>query len=421
VTPRLLRKPNRPIDISPMQIQRIDVYLLRLPQHYRVGGQSHTPNRLPGTDYYVEPQWVHAYSSVLKSCAVKITADDGAFGWGEVQAPLTPQTPAALITTLLGPGLLGQDALATVALHDRLYHLMLARGHTGSFIADAMAGLDIALWDLKARRYGVPLCELLGGPYRRELPAYVSGLRVAGVEEKAALARRLVAAGFQGVKLFSGADPDALKAEAHSVRAAIGAKAFLAIDAICKYDLPQARRVGAVLDELRADWFEAPLGAEDLEGHARLARSLATPVAVGETLRTPREFEPWLRAGAMAVAQPDLMRTGVTGILRIAALAGTAHVPVTLHTGVCTGIGMAASWQVAAALPGELPQEHQEDLFAIAGSVLCTPLEQRAGRLIVPERPGIGVEVDETAVRRLATEHWVVDGAGRRLESQTEG
>jgi D-galactarolactone cycloisomerase len=403
-----------------MQIQQIAVYLLRLPQHYRVGGQIHTPNRLPGTDYYVEPQWVHAYSSVLESCVVKITADDGTFGWGEVQAPLSPQTPAALITTLLGPALLGQEALATAALHDRLCHLMLARGHTGSFIADAMAGLDIALWDLKARRYEVPLHELLGGPYRRELPAYVSGLRVPGVEEKAALARRLVAAGYLGVKLFSGANPTELEIEARSVRAAIGAKAFLAVDAICKYDLPEARRVGAVLDELRADWFEAPLGANDLEGHARLARTLVTPVAVGETLRTPRQFEPWLRAGAMAVAQPDVMRAGVTGTLRIAALADAAHVPVTLHTGVCTGIGMAATWQVAAALCGDLPQEHQEDLFAIAGSVLCTPLEQRAGRLIVPERPGIGVEVDETAVRRLATEHWMVDASGRRRESQTE-
>lgn len=414
--PERIRGPptnRRPIFL-PMQIQQLDVYLLRLPQHYRVGGQSHTPNRLPGTDYYVEPQWVHAYSSVLESCVVKVTADDGSFGWGEVQAPLTPQTPCALITTLLGPALLGQDPLATDALFDRLYMLMLARGHSGSFYADAMAGLDTALWDLKARHYGAPLYELLGGAKRRELPAYVSGLRVPAVEDKAALAQRLVAAGYAGVKLFSGAEPAGLETEARAVRAAIGAQAFFAVDAICKYDLPGARRVGAVLDELRADWFEAPVGAEDLAGHATLARSLATPVAVGETLRTPRQFEPWLRAGAMAVAQPDVMRTGITGLLRIATLAGAAHVSVTLHTGVCTGIGMAATWQAAAALPGNLPQEHQEDLFAIAGSVLRTPLEQRTGRLLVPNRPGIGVEVDEAAVRRLATEHWVVDASGRR-------
>ena len=130
-----------------MKIQQVDVYTVRVARHYRVAGHSETPGRLPGTDYYIEPQWVHAYSSALEACIVKVVADDGTCGWGEVQAPLTPQTPCALITTLLGPALLGQDALATAALFDRMYHLMLARGHTGSFWADAMAGLDIALWD----------------------------------------------------------------------------------------------------------------------------------------------------------------------------------------------------------------------------------------------------------------------------------
>ncbi len=398
-----------------MKIERIEVYTLRLPRHYRVGGHTETPGRLPGTDYYIEPQWVHAYSSVLESCLVKLTADDGTVGWGEVQAPLTPQTPCALITTLLGPALLGQEALATSALYDRLYHLMLARGHAGSFLADAMAGLDIALWDLKGRHYKAPLCELLGGPYRRELPAYVSGLRVSGLQDKINAARRFCAEGFAGVKVFTGARLDAVITEAREIRAAIGPDAFFAVDAICKYDLPAATHVGRALDPLRAAWLEAPLNAEDISGHAALARAIATPVAVGETLRTPRQFEPWLRQRALAIAQPDLMRTGITGALRIAALADAMHVPTTLHTGVCTAIGMAATWQVAAALPGEIPQEHQHDLFEAVNALLQTPLALRSGRLLVPERPGIGVEVNEAAVVAAATEHWIVDGSGRRL------
>ncbi len=400
-----------------MKIQQIDVFPLRLQRHYRVAGHAETPGRLPGTDYYIEPQWVHAYSSVLEACVVKLTADDGTIGWGEVQAPLTPQTPAALMTTLLGPALLGQDALATSALHDRLYHLMLARGHTGSFLADAMAGLDIALWDLKGRHYGAPLFELLGGPYRRELPAYASGLRVKGLPEKIEAARRFCAQGFAGVKLFTGDTVSVIQTEAREVRAAIGPEAFLAVDAICKYDLGSALQVGRTLDSLQAAWLEAPLGAEDIEGHAALARAIATPVAVGETLRTPRQFEPWLRQRALAIAQPDIMRTGITGALRIAALADVMHVPTTLHTGVCTGIGMAATWQVAAALPGNIPQEHQQELFETVGAVLQTPLVQRDGRLLVPERPGIGVEVNEAAVAAMATEHWVVDSKGRRLSA----
>ncbi|MDO8542393.1 MAG: mandelate racemase/muconate lactonizing enzyme family protein [Opitutaceae bacterium] len=397
-----------------MKIQQIDVYALRLQRHYRVSGHAETPGRLPGTDYYIEPNWVHAYSSVLESCVVKVTADDGSVGWGEVQAPLTPQTPCALITTLLGPALLGHNALATSAAYDRLYHLMLARGHNGSFLLDAMAGLDIALWDLKGRHYGAPLFELLGGPYRIELPAYVSGLRFKTLAEKVAGARQFCQAGFAGIKLFAGASLETVETEVREVRAAIGPQAFFAVDAICKYNLADAIHLGRTLDELHASWLEAPLNAEDVEGHAALARAIATPIAVGETLRTPRQFEPWLRNRALAIAQPDIMRTGITGALRIAAVADAMHVPTTLHTGVCTGIGMAATWQLAAALPGEIPQEHQQDLFEAVGAVLKTPLVQRNGRLIVPQQPGIGVEVNEDAVAAMSTEHWIVDTKGRR-------
>ena len=362
-----------------MKIEQIDVFTLRLPHHYKVGGHTDAPGRLPGTDYYVEPQWVHAYSSAVESCLVKITADNGTTGWGEVQAPLTPQTPCALITTLLGPALLGQNPLSTAALYDRLYHLMLARGHTGSFLVDAIAGLDTALWDLKGRHYGAPIFELIGGPFRQELPAYVSGLRVKTLDEKIAVAKKFRATGFAGVKIFTGADIHSVVREAREIRSAIGAEAFLAVDAICKYDLSQAIQVGRAFDELNVAWFEAPLNAEDIDGHAALARTIATPIAVGETLRTPRQFEPWLRQRALAIAQPDIMRTGITGALRIATVAETAHVPTALHTGVCTAIGMAATWQVAAALPGVTPQEHQQDLFEAVGVVLKSPLVMRGG------------------------------------------
>jgi L-alanine-DL-glutamate epimerase-like enolase superfamily enzyme len=180
--------------------------------------------------------------------------------------------------------------------------------------------------------------------------------------------------------------------------------------------LPEATAVGGVLDEVRANWFEAPLDAEDVEGHATLARTIKTPIAIGETLRTPRQFEPWLRQRALAVAQPDLMRTGITGARRIAALASAHRVPTTLHIGVCTGIGMAATWQLASTWPGEVPQEHQQSFFPVANSVLHTPLGERGGRLLVPDAPGIGVDVNEAALRGFTTEHWVVDANGRRLD-----
>jgi galactonate dehydratase len=397
-----------------MLVEQIDVFTLRIPHHYRVGGHAETPGRLPGTDYYVEPQWVHAYSSVIEACLVRVTADDGTFGWGEVQAPLTPQTPCALITTLLGPALLGHHPLATAALYDRLYHLMLARGHVGSFLIDAIAGLDMALWDLKGRKYGVPLFELLGGPFRLRLPAYVSGLRVKTLDERIEAAKRFMSDGYAGVKIFTGSNVDDVETEVRALRRVLGPTVFFAVDAICRYDVSSAVRLGRCLDEVAASYFEAPLNAEDVQGHAALARQMSTPIAVGETLRTARQFEPWLASRALAIAQPDIMRTGITGALKIATLAEAHHVPTSLHTGVCTGVGMAATWQLAAALSGSLPQEHQHDLFQAVSQVLETPLQQENGLLLVPQRPGIGVDVNENAVAALSSEHWRVDRNGRR-------
>jgi len=398
-----------------MKIEAIEVFTIRYAHHYRIGGHQEAPGRLPGTDYYVEPQWVHAYSSMTESCLVKITATNGATGWGESQAPLTPQTPASIITNLLGPALLGWDPLATSVLYDRMYHLMGARGHSTSFWIDALAGLDNALWDLKGRHYEAPLYELLGGPFRLLHPAYVSGLRQKTLDEKVAAARTFEKQGFAGIKMFAGGPVRDAEDQARTIREVISPDAFFALDAVCKYDLGQATRLGHCLDQLRATWFEAPLDAENVDGHAALARKLITPIAVGEPLRTTRQFEPWLRSGALAIAQPDVMRTGITGGMRIAAQAATVHVPTAFHIGVCTGIGMAATWHVAAAVPAVFPQEHQLDLFETANRFLRTKLVADGGLLEVPQQPGIGVEVDEDAIKAMATEHWTVDGSGHRL------
>ena len=403
-----------------MNLEAIEVFTIRYDHHYRIGGHEDSPGRLPGTDYYVEPQWVHAYSRATECCLVKITSASGEIGWGESQAPLTPQTTAALITTLLGPSLLGKNGLATSVLYDQMYHLMMARGHSASFYIDAIAGLDNALWDLKARHYGVPLFELLGGPFRLQHPAYVSGLRKKTLDEKVSSAGEFLKQGFCGVKIFTGDTPREAEEQARAIHSVLERDSFFAVDAVCKYDLAKATQIGRCLDDLRASWFEAPLDSENLEGHAALARSISTAIAVGETLRTPRQFEPWLRNRALSVAQPDLMRTGITGAMRIATLAETLHVPTTLHTGVCTGIGMAATWQAAAALPANLPQEHQRDLFETANRFLRTKLVEDKGILQVPQSAGIGVDVDEDAVAEFATEHWTVDAAGRHLHQNNK-
>ena len=396
-----------------MIIDHIDVFVYKLEHHYRIGGHEDAPDRMPGTDYYFEPQWRHAYSRITESCLVKVTTDTGLEGWGEAQAPLAPRAPCAILTDLVGPALLDQDPLAGEAAYDRLYHLMHVRGQTAGFMLDAIAGADTALWDLRGKQYGAPVFALLGGPFRRQLPAYVSGLRKPTLEARVECAREAVERGFRGVKLFPGGPVEAVAEEVRAVRAAVGSGRFLAVDLISKYGFEDALRLGHTLDECGAAWIESPLDPEDIEGHRELARRLATPVAAGETLRSVQQFRPWFERRALGIAQPDAMRAGITGARKIAELAAAFHCRAALHVGVSTAIGVAATWQLAAALPNFAIQEHQPDMFPAANRVLQAPLCEQGGILRVPEGPGLGIAVDEDFVRQHAAEHWVIDRRGK--------
>ncbi|MBS1813301.1 MAG: mandelate racemase/muconate lactonizing enzyme family protein [Acidobacteria bacterium] len=397
-------------------IQQIDVFTVKIAHHYKIAGHEETPGRLPGTDYYIEPQWSQAYSRATESCLAKITLADGTFGWGEAQSPITPETTATLMTTLLGPSLLGQNADEIAALNQRMYGLMLPRGHFGSFLVDAIAGLDTALWDIRGKVQGAPISALLGGPKGARLSSYVSGLRKKTLDEKVAAANDFYARGFGGVKVFTGSDVRKVEEEARAVRAVFGRDRLFAIDALWSCDLVSAAYLCRMLEELQGAWLEAPLHPQDVEGHAELVRQTTVPIAVGEVLRTPLEFEPWFRRRALSIAQPDVMRCGITNTMQIAEMAAEHDIPVAAHVGVSTGVGVAATWQVAAALKISLPQEFQGDLFGVANSLLSTPLEEAGGDLIVPDRPGIGVDVDEAAVAAVSSEHWIVDSNGRRME-----
>ncbi|MGV3527873.1 MAG: mandelate racemase/muconate lactonizing enzyme family protein [Flavisolibacter sp.] len=394
-----------------MKIQTIEVFVFKYDHHYRIGGHNDAPNRLAGTDYYFEPQWQHVYSRQTESCLVKITTDEGIEGWGEAQAPVVPEVPATLIARLMGPAIIGMDALDTDAVYERLYHLNHVRGHTASFTIDALAALDIALWDIKGKAAGKAVSQLLGQP-KSLLPLYVSGLRRSSREERKMLAKEVVAEGYSGVKLFFGNTAEETLQECAAIRESIGGNALLAFDAICRHNFQSALQIGRGLDELNAAWFESPLDPEDVLAHAKLAQSIHTPLAVGEPLRTVREFEPWLQQKAMKIAQPDIVRCGITGGLRIIDAAQKDGLQVAPHIGICTAIGMAATWHVSAVLDDALPQEHQLDMFPVANKILAEPLDVKSGWAVVPRSPGLGIGVNEEFVRSHSADHWRMDAKG---------
>ena len=203
------------------------------------------------------------------------------------------------------------------------------------------------------------------------------------------------------------------------MREAIGPDALLAVDCIHGADWDGALRTGLALDELDGAFLEAPLALEDVDGHRDLGTRIRTRIAGGENLRSVQQYIPWLQTRALRIAQPDVVRCGVTAVRRIANFAHALHVPVGLHVGVCTGVGMAATWQVAASLPNFLIQEHQDNLFQTANRFLETPLSIDGGKLVVPSAPGLGVRVQEDKVRRHAVEHWTVTPDGPRLNSRS--
>jgi D-galactarolactone cycloisomerase len=385
-----------------MRITKITAYAVKSENAYAMSGAVRPGEQLAGTDYRRFAPHRQLYSDRSEAALVRVETDEGIVGWGESQAPVGPEVVLTIIERVLGPTVLGLDPLGTTARYADMYETLRVRGQIGGFQQDAIAALDTALWDIRGRAAGLSLADLIGGRLRDTLPCYVTGLR-----EKSAAARREEAAewarqGF-GVKPCMGFDPRTDAAEMQGLREAMGRDAFLAVDGMWGYTLPQARTLGRVLEQAGVAFFESPIAPEDIEGHRQLSSGLDIPVAVGEPLRTRHQFLPWLTGRAMDIAQPDLMRNGVGETLAIASLAAAHHVPIALHTGVVTVVGMAASWQVASALPNFAVQEFQPVMLETFNHLVGEPLRVADGVAHVPTAPGLGIEVDATRVEEMST------------------
>jgi len=355
-----------------------------------LGGQERT--------YTTKPPWPSIYASGREALLVKLTADDGSVGWGEALAPVAPEVPAKIIELLLKPALLGADPTRVRPLVTALRALMRERGHLGGHQGDAVAAVDVALWDLAGRIAGVPVHQLLGGAQRDVVPTYVSGLPGKKDSERVAIAREWVDQGVRHVKLGLGYGVRADLATVEALRN-VHDDLLVAVDIHGVYDVAEAIRLGRGLDSMGAWFLEAPVGFEDVAGHAEVARRIDTPVAIGESLRHRQEFKPWLVGGAASILQPDPGRTGITELLDLAAVAETWFTPLAPHHSSGLGIIMAASIHASAAVGNLLAYEFHPMLFGPVNDVLVTPLEPGMLGFAVPTGPGLGIEVDEDAVR----------------------
>jgi D-galactarolactone cycloisomerase len=338
-----------------------------------------------------------AYPPQAQTCLVKITADDGTFGWGEGHAPLGPRATQAVVEDVLGPLLIGQDALAIERHWERMYGSMRLRGHSTGYQLEAMSAVDIALWDLVGKLLEVPVYQLLGGPFRMELPAYASGVPGNTADERVAAALGFVADGYTAVKASIGrGDVDTDLAGVAAIAEAIRDKADLLVDAHGAYTAENALYVGRRLQELGVYWMEDPLPPEDVDGYVHLTASLDMAVAAGETECTRWQFEERLSRRAVDVILPDICRAGgISEGRRIATVASLHNVRWAAHVSMGSSVHVAAAAHLAAASANFLIFEFSSTPNPIGDGLLTAPLHPEHGVLRLPDGPGLGITFDE--------------------------
>ncbi|MHB1123234.1 MAG: enolase C-terminal domain-like protein [Ramlibacter sp.] len=320
---------------------------------------------------------------------IELETDAGIIGRAYAQAYL-PELLPALEGAVAGLGgmLLGQ-ALCPRDLHELLRRRCRLLGLKG-LAGMALGALDMAAWDGVARSRGEPLARTLGAELR-PLRAYNS-VGLYGAAEVVAVAEQTVAAGFAGLKIKLGFPSFA--EDLAAVRAAwraLGDGPGLMVDYNQSPSTPEALRRCRALDDEGLEWIEEPVLADDLEGCARIAAAVRTPIQIGENFHGPGEMRAAIAAGAMDLVMPDVHFVhGVTGWLEAAALAHAAGLPMSSH------IFVEASAQLLCATP----TAHWLEVLDAAGSLRRAPLVLRDGCLVPSDAPGIGLEWMEDAVER---------------------
>jgi L-alanine-DL-glutamate epimerase-like enolase superfamily enzyme len=289
----------------------------------------------------------------------------------------------------VAPDLIGEDPSDIGRLWTKLVWAGASVGRSGA-ATQALAAIDVALWDLKAKRAGLPLAKLLGA-HRDSVRCYNTsgGFLHEPIEQVLDNASRTLESGVGGIKIKVG-QPDRAEdlRRVRAVREHIGDDAPLMVDANQQWDRPTAMRVGRALEEFGLVWIEEPLDAYDAEGHAALARALDTAIASGEMLTSVAEHAELIRHDAVDILQPDAPRIGgITQFLRLAALAEHRNLQLAPH------FAMEIHVHLAAAYPLEPWVEHFDWLYPL----FPERLEIRDGRMHLSERPGLGVTLSEKA------------------------
>jgi L-talarate/galactarate dehydratase len=278
--------------------------------------------------------------------------------------------------------LIGEDALDTSRIWEQLLWAAASIGRQGVAV-QALAAFDIALHDRKAKFAGLSVAKLLGS-HRARVRCYDTtvGFLSSPIDAVIAASERSLARGMGGIKMKVGGEPREDIARVRALRKALGDDVAIMVDANQAWDRAKAKRMGRHLDEFDLTWIEEPVDAHDIAGHAALRESLDTPIATGEMLSSATDLLRLLDADAVDVLQPDAVRIGgITPYRRVSELADERGVTVAPHFATQLHVHLAACQ----------PKEGWVEWFDWLDPLFEERLDLRDGRVVVPERPGLGI------------------------------
>jgi len=344
----------------------------------------------------VPPRWVFC----------KIETDEGITGWGEASLEGHASTQVAAVHQQR-PVLVGEDPTRIEHLWQSVYRAGFYRG--GPVLMSALSGIDQALWDILGKSLDRPIYKLLGGACRDKVRVY-GGCGGSDPSELRESARKCVAAGFTAMKFcpcdqMEGVDGlDVIRhVESRVAAAREGAgDADLALDFHGRVSPAMSISLADALKPYRPYFIEEPVQCENVDALVRVARSTPIPIATGERLYGRHGFREVIEKDAAAILQPDLSHAGgISEVRKIAAMAETHYMAIAPHCPLGP-IALAACIQFAMCTPNFLIQEHGH----LGEGYLRHPFSDAGGYLSVPEGPGLGIEVDEKAIRAMKWEEW---------------
>ncbi len=336
---------------------------------------------------------------------IAVQTDAGITGFGSV---FTDGRLAQAGLKVLEPLLIGENALEPERVAEKLHQNTFWMGRGGT-LTHTISGIDIALWDILGKATGLPVGQLLGGIHRRKVKPYCSLLMEEPARMKDVVAE-YHARGFRAFKIGWGPfgraeDPKLDEAIVRAAREGIGAGSKLFVDAGASdawwpHGLKWAMRTAEMLKDYDIGWFEEALKPDAIDDYCHLRRVSPVPVAGGEVLTRRQSFLPWLQRGAFDIVQPDVTKVGgIAEQRRIVFLAQEFGVKYIGH-GWNTALGVAADLQMASAFPGV-------DLVEFIGGspyvdgILAEPFTLDGdGDLTIPDKPGLGVEIDPDKLAR---------------------